>query len=253
MTGPVRQMITWLHAGLTEEPFPHPREAWREPNGLLAAGGDLSTSRLLRAYRQGIFPWYEAGQPILWWSPDPRTILRPHAVRITRSLRKSLRNGGFNVSFDQDFRGVIRACSESRPGAQSTWITMEMRQAYETLHAAGHAHSVEVWREGVMVGGLYGVSIGRMFCGESMFSRANDASKVALVWLCRHLQAWDWPLIDSQTPTAHMLSLGASEMPRERFLGELGELIAKPPGPFAWELDPGLMSDLTGATRASQE
>jgi len=235
-----RRMITWLHAGVVGEPFPHPSQSWLDPNGLLAAGGDLSLPRLLRAYRQGIFPWYEAGQPILWWSPDPRTVLRPEDLRVTRSLRKSIRNGGFEVSFDRDFEAVIRACGAPRAGATGTWITVEMRHAYLELHRAGYAHSVEVWRGGELAGGLYGVAVGRLFCGESMFSRATDASKVGLAWLCRHLAAWDWPLIDSQTPTPHMLAMGASEVPRERFLEQVRRLVDQDPGPRSWRLDPAL-------------
>jgi len=235
-----RRMITWLHAGVVGEPFPNPSQAWLDPNGLLAAGGDLSLPRLLRAYRQGIFPWYEAGQPILWWSPDPRTVLRPGDLRVTRSLRKSIRNGGFEVSFDRDFEAVIRACGAPRAGATGTWITVEMRHAYLELHRAGYAHSVEIWRGGELAGGLYGVAVGRLFCGESMFSRATDASKVGLAWLCRHLAAWDWPLIDSQTPTPHMLAMGASEIPRERFLEQVRRLVDQDPGPRSWRLDPAL-------------
>ena len=240
MSGQARQVITWLHAGLTDEPFPPASHAWSEPNGLLAAGGDLSIPRLLRAYRQGIFPWYEAGQPILWWSPDPRTVLEPSALRLSRSLRRSIRTGGFEVSFDRAFETVIRGCGGPRQGAAGTWITVEMRHAYLQLHRAGYAHSVEVWRAGELAGGLYGVAVGRLFCGESMFSRVTDASKVALAWLCRHLVAWDWPLIDSQTPTPHMLSMGATEMPRERFLARVRELADQDPGSLAWRFDPAL-------------
>jgi len=240
MSGRARKMITWLHAGAHDEPFPPPSQAWTEPNGLLAAGGDLSMARLLRAYQQGIFPWYEAGQPILWWSPDPRTVLEPRALKITRSLRRSIRNGGFEITFDRAFESVIRACGGARAGATGTWITVEMRQAYLQLHRAGHAHSVEIWRQGDLVGGLYGVAVGRLFCGESMFSRATDASKVALAWLCRHLVAWDWPLIDSQTPTPHMLAMGATEISRGRFLEQVARLAPQPAGPDAWVFDPAL-------------
>ncbi|HSM26864.1 MAG TPA: leucyl/phenylalanyl-tRNA--protein transferase [Thioalkalivibrio sp.] len=240
MSGQARRMITWLHAGVTDEPFPPPSQAWTDPNGLLAAGGDLSLPRLLRAYREGIFPWYEAGQPILWWSPDPRTVLEPGALRISRSLRRSIRNGGFEISFDRAFEAVIRACGGTRAGATGTWITVEMRHAYLQLHRAGHAHSVEVWRDGELVGGLYGVSVGRLFCGESMFSRVTDASKVALAWLCRHLAAWEWPLIDSQTPTPHMLAMGATEIPRDRFLEQVAKLTGQAAAPDAWKFDPSL-------------
>ncbi|AHE97711.1 leucyl/phenylalanyl-tRNA--protein transferase [Thioalkalivibrio paradoxus ARh 1] len=231
-------MITWLHAGLAEEPFPPATQAWQEPNGLLAAGGDLSPPRLLRAYRGGIFPWYEAGQPILWWSPDPRTVLEPAALRLSRSLRKSIRNGGFEVSFDRDFEAVVRACSGPRAGASGTWITVEMRHAYLRLHRSGYAHSLEVWQDGALVGGLYGVAIGRLFCGESMFSHVRDASKIALAWLCRHLAEWEWPLIDSQTPTPHMLTMGAREIPRDQFLERIRSLVDQDPGRASWQMDP---------------
>jgi leucyl/phenylalanyl-tRNA---protein transferase len=240
MSGQAGKMITWLHAGLEGEAFPAPAQAWNEPNGLLAAGGDLSIERLLRAYRHGIFPWYEAGQPILWWSPDPRTVLEPGALRISRSLRRSLQRAGFDVTFDQAFDAVVRACAGPRVGATGTWITVEMRHAYLRLHQAGYAHSVEVWREGALVGGLYGVAMGRLFCGESMFSRVTDASKTALAWLCRHLVAWGWPLVDSQTPTPHMLSMGAREIPRGQFLERIATLVDADPGPLAWRFDPTL-------------
>jgi leucyl/phenylalanyl-tRNA---protein transferase len=249
MSRQAHNIITWLHAGLTDEPFPPVTQAWIEPNGLLAAGGDLALPRLLRAYRQGIFPWYEAGQPILWWSPDPRSVLEPSAVHLSRSLRKSIRSGGFEISFDRDFEAVIRACGGSRPGASGTWITVEMRHAYLQLHRAGHAHSLEVWRAGELVGGLYGVAVGRLFCGESMFSRTTDASKVGLAWLCRHLAAWDWPLIDSQTPTPHMLAMDVQEIPRARFVEQIRELVLQDPGPRAWHVDPALHPLDTGWRR----
>ncbi|AGA34569.1 Leucyl/phenylalanyl-tRNA--protein transferase [Thioalkalivibrio nitratireducens DSM 14787] len=238
MSRQARRMITWLHAGLADEPFPPADRAWQEPNGLLAAGGDLSLPRLLRAYRGGIFPWYEAGQPILWWSPNPRTVLEPAALRLSRSLRKSIRNGGFEISFDRDFEAVVRACGGPRAGATGTWITVEMRHAYLRLHRAGHAHSLEVWQDGTLVGGLYGIAMGRLFCGESMFSHVRDASKVALAWLCRHMVSWEWPLIDSQTPTPHMLAMGAREIPRDRFLERIRTLVDQDPGPDSWQLDP---------------
>ncbi len=244
MSRQARNMITWLHAGIASEPFPPVATAWAEPNGLLAAGGDLSPPRLLQAYRQGIFPWYEAGQPILWWSPDPRSVLEPTAVHLSRSLRKSLRKhpqeGGFDISFDRNFEGVIRACGGPRVGASGTWITVEMRHAYLQLHRAGHAHSLEVWRQGELVGGLYGIAVGRLFCGESMFSRVSDASKVGLAWLCRHLAAWDWPLIDSQTPTPHMLAMGVRQIPRADFVDRVHALAQQDPGPTAWQFDPTL-------------
>lgn len=232
--------LIWLHPGQADEPFPHPDRALTEPNGLLAAGGDLSLPRLLRAYREGIFPWYEAGQPILWWSPDPRTVLFSDQVVISRSLRKTLRNGRFRVSFDEAFREVIRGCAEPRGGVHGTWITYGMQQAFVQLYEAGHAHSVEVWQDGELTGGLYGVSFGRMFYGESMFSRVSDASKVALVVLCRHLEHWGYPLIDCQTPSAHLTRMGARPMSRRDFRKWLDQLCELPPHE-RWEIDPQLL------------
>jgi leucyl/phenylalanyl-tRNA---protein transferase len=232
--------LIWLHPGRADEPFPHPDRALTEPNGLLAAGGDLSLPRLLRAYREGIFPWYEAGQPILWWSPDPRTVLFCDQVRISRSLRKTLRSGRFRLSFDEAFRQVIRGCAEPRGGVHGTWITYGMQQAFVQLHEAGHAHSVEVWQDDALVGGVYGVSLGRMFYGESMFSRVSDASKVALVALCRHLEHWGYPLIDCQTPSAHLTRMGARPMSRREFRKWLDELCEQPPHE-RWEIDPRLL------------
>ncbi|MFW5453697.1 leucyl/phenylalanyl-tRNA--protein transferase [Thioalkalivibrio sulfidiphilus] len=232
--------LTWLHPGQADEPFPHPDRALTEPNGLLAAGGDLSLPRLLRAYRAGIFPWYEAGQPILWWSPDPRTVLFSAEVKVSRSLRKTLRSGRFRVSFDEAFEQVIKGCAEPRGGVHGTWITYGMQQAFIHMHQAGFAHSVEVWQEDQLVGGLYGVSLGRMFYGESMFSRVSDASKVALVTLCRHLEHWGYPLIDSQTPSAHLARMGARPMPRNEFRQWLDRLCDQPPHPEPWQVEPGL-------------
>ncbi|MFP4081114.1 MAG: leucyl/phenylalanyl-tRNA--protein transferase [Ectothiorhodospira sp.] len=229
--------LTWLHPGRTDEPFPPVEQALREPNGLLAAGGDLSLPRLLNAYRHGIFPWYEAGQPILWWSPDPRTVLYPNRVRVTRSLRKTLRNAGFRVTFDQAFSDVIKGCAGPRHGVHGTWITYGMQQAFVQMHRTGYAHSVEVWRDGALVGGLYGVSLGRVFFGESMFSRERDASKVALVTLCRHLEHWGYPLVDCQTPSDHILSMGAESIARTRFSARLDQLCAVPGRPAPWAVD----------------
>lgn len=233
--------LTWLHPGQPDEPFPHPDRALTEPNGLLAAGGDLSLERLLRAYREGIFPWYEAGQPILWWSPDPRTVLVPSEVHVSRSLKKTLRSGRFRLSIDEAFSHVIRGCAEPRGGVHGTWITYGMQQAFVQMHEAGHAHSVEVWQDEDLVGGLYGVSIGRMFYGESMFSRVSDASKVALVSLCRHLEHWDYPLIDAQTPSAHLTRMGARSMPRREFRRCLDQLCEQSPHGARWSVEPNLL------------
>lgn len=199
--------------------FPDPDCAEREPNGLLALGGDLAPERVINAYRQGIFPWYSAGHPILWWSPDPRLVLRPEAFKVSRSLRKRVQSCAWQISMDRAFLGVIHACAQiPRPGQDGTWILPEMTSAYARLHRLGVAHSIEVWEDGALIGGLYGLALGQMFFGESMFSRRADASKVALWVLCTLLQRWGWPLIDCQVETAHLLSLGAEIWPRARFL-----------------------------------
>ncbi|WP_349570197.1 leucyl/phenylalanyl-tRNA--protein transferase [Azotobacter salinestris] len=197
--------------------FPPLERALRDPNGLLAVGGDLSSERLIQAYRHGCFPWYQAGQPILWWSPDPRTVLLPHELHVSRSLRKVLRQERFQVSFDRDFSAVIQACAGPRDYADGTWITPEMRKAYQELHRRGIAHSVEVWQNGTLVGGLYGLAIGQLFFGESMFSHTDNASKVGFATLVRRLEQWGFVLIDCQMPTEHLQSLGARSIPRTEF------------------------------------
>ena len=211
-------MIPWL-GGRPE--FPPVDCALDEPNGLLAAGGALSPEWLLAAYRRGIFPWYSSGEPVLWWCPDPRLVLVPGEIRISRSLRKSLRNRGFEVRFDTAFAEVVAACAAPREPDGGTWITREMQQAYVRMHELGHAHSVETWLEDALVGGLYGVAVGRVFFGESMFSTCPDASKVALVHLARHLERHDFAVIDCQMTTNHLLSLGAREVPRSAFCSGL--------------------------------
>jgi leucyl/phenylalanyl-tRNA--protein transferase len=203
---------------LEPEPiFPSPYLA--EPDGLLALGGDLSTDRLLAAYRQGIFPWYEAGGPILWWSPDPRLVLFCDELHISRRLERTIRQGRFETRYDTAFAEVIRACANTpRTHEDGTWITCEMEEAYIRLHQLGHAHCMESWRCGKLVGGIYGVRVGRCFCGESMFHRETDASKVALAALVRRLQAEGVNVIDCQVASEHLKSLGAREIPRRRFL-----------------------------------
>ncbi len=208
-------MITWLNRASLK--FPPLHKALREPNGLLAAGGDLSAARLVAAYRHGCFPWYQDGQPLLWWSPDPRTVLLPNNLHISRSLRKVLRSDLFSVTFDRNFTDVIHACSEPRKDENGTWITSEMQAAYFALHAQGHAHSVEVWQQDQLVGGLYGIAIGQLFFGESMFSRTSNASKVGFVTLVSALKAAGFVLIDCQMPTAHLISLGAESIRRSEF------------------------------------
>jgi leucyl/phenylalanyl-tRNA--protein transferase len=226
--------LRWLSSADAADRFPAVSEALTEPNGLLAAGGDLSPKRLLAAYRRGIFPWYEEGQPILWWSPDPRAVLRPDGVRISRSLRRSLIKGGFELRIDTAFAAVVAACAEPRRYTDSTWITREMAAAYARLHKLGWAHSFETWRDGELVGGLYGVAIGRVFFGESMFARANDASKVALVRLAEHLGARSFELIDCQVASAHVASLGATSISRDEFLALLDQYCEPPGTPASW-------------------
>ena len=217
--------------------FPPVESALTDPNGLLAMGGDLSVERLLDAYRHGIFPWFNPGEPILWWSPDPRMVLVPGAVRVTRSLAKRQRNGGFELRVDTAFSEVMRACAAPRAGESGTWISSAMVAAYSRLFEAGFAHSVETWRDGHLVGGLYGVAIGRMFYGESMFSREPDASKVALVRLAQQLQRWEFGLIDCQMETPHLASMGACTMPRADFTARLAELVNLPHRSGPWTFD----------------
>jgi len=224
-------MIPWL--GNTPD-FPAVSGALREPNGLLAAGGDLSTERLLAGYRRGIFPWYSRGEPILWWSPDPRTVLLPHDIRISQSLRKTLRKHQYEIRLDHAFSKVVSACASPRRPGGGTWITEEMQQAYRTLHEAGHAHSVETWRAGRLIGGLYGVALGRVFFGESMFSRENDASKIALVHLARYLEQRGFAVIDCQMTTQHLLTMGAIEIPRAEFCGNLARWTSEGDPPGKW-------------------
>lgn len=209
--------------------FPPVSQALSEPNGLLAVGGDLSTKRLLNAYQQGIFPWYNPGEPLLWWSPDPRLILIPDKVKISKSLRRSLKQQDTHqVSFDTAFEEVINACAAPRQTEQGTWIDDSMIRAYCHLHRLGYAHSVEVWYEDTLVGGLYGVSLGRAFFGESMFHTKSNASKLALVYLARQLEAWQFDFIDCQMPTPHLLSLGAEIIPRDDFINKLEHTLRKP-------------------------
>ncbi len=210
--------VIWLDPYNAQQPFPNPGQALRDPNGLLAVGGCLSPERLLRAYYSGIFPWYDESTPICWWSPDPRTVLYPERLRVSRSLRKVIRSNRYMLSIDQAFTAVIDGCSAPRPHSDMTWIVPEMRSAYRRLHQLGFAHSIETWQDGELVGGLYGVALGQIFFGESMFSRANDASKVALACLCAHLRRWQFQVIDCQLPTEHLHRLGAETLSRQRFL-----------------------------------
>ena len=208
------------------------------PEGLLAVGGDLRPERLLAAYRRGIFPWYSDGQPILWWSPDPRAVLFPEKLKVSRSLRKTLHTGKFTVTLDTHFREVMTACAQPRPKSTGgTWITPAMIEAYVKLHELGHVHSVEVWHEKNLVGGLYGVSLGGAFFGESMFACETDASKVAFVHLVHQLARWGYTLIDCQQYTAHLARFGAEEIPRSAFLHLLAQALALPDRRGHWRFD----------------
>ena len=215
-------MIPWLHE---DDPFPPLDAALDDPNGLLAASEDLSSERLLAAYSQGIFPWYSAGQPVLWWSPDPRMVLPTAEFKMSRSLRRAVDSGKFEIKVDTTFDAVMRGCAAPRADQDGTWITEAVRAAYGALFRHGYAHSVEAWRDGELVGGLYGVAIGRMFFGESMFARQTDASKVALAHLVRQLRVWEFPLIDCQQQTAHLASMGARPIARSEFAKALAHLV----------------------------
>ncbi|MGZ5096707.1 MAG: leucyl/phenylalanyl-tRNA--protein transferase [Usitatibacter sp.] len=224
-------MIPWLRG---DDPFPPVSKALKSPNGLLCAGGDLSPARIVAAYSRGIFPWFSAGDPILWWSPDPRMVLFPGELKVSRSLRKTIARGVYETRVDTAFRAVMEGCAAPREGQGGTWIMPKMIDAYSRLHEAGLAHSVESWRDGELVGGLYGVALGRVFFGESMFSHAPDASKVALVKLVERLRAADFRLIDCQQATAHLASLGAREIPRKAFAQLIQESIQYPPSGQCW-------------------
>ena len=217
--------IPILRAG-TLDPFPPVETALAEPDGLLAAGGDLSTERLLAAYRLGIFPWYSRGQPILWWSPDPRTVFETERMHVPRRLARWLRTCDWTLSADTAFETVVRACAAPRAKQRGTWLDPDMRKAYQRLHALGHAHSVEAWDGDALVGGIYGVSIGHMFFGESMFSAADNGSKVALLGLARALRDCGFPLLDAQVASPHLFTLGAIEMARAEFCARMAELAA---------------------------
>jgi len=228
------QNLYWIDSGNPDAEFP-PRElALTDPDGLLAFGGDLSVPRLLKAYRLGIFPWFSDGQPIMWWSPDPRTVLFPEDLNVSRSLAKTCRKQLYEITLNKAFRDVIHACAQPRSDDEGTWITDGMQQAYCALHEAGHAHSVEAWQDGQLVGGLYGIAIGQIFFGESMFARATDASKIAFVYLVRQLQAWNFKLIDCQVDSAHLQSLGASQISRAEFAHFLDEYCASKANSADW-------------------
>jgi leucyl/phenylalanyl-tRNA--protein transferase len=226
--------ICWLQNSDPPDAFPPVAQALVEPNGLLAAGGDLSPERILCAYRAGIFPWFESGQPILWWSPDPRCVLRPERFHVATSLRRSARSSGFELTFNRACTEVIDACAERRNGQSGTWITNEMKQAYKGLHASGWVHSVEVWQGQTLVGGIYGLASGAAFFGESMFSRVSDASKIAMMALCRVLLRQSFVLLDCQVASPHLMTLGAELMRRTEFSGLLAEVNRSPDRAAFW-------------------
>ena len=230
-------MIPWLDG---DDPFPPVTDALADPNGLLAAGADLSVARLIAAYRQGIFPWYSEDQPLLWWSPDPRMVLFPPEFKLSRSLKKRLYRRGYDIRADSAFDAVMRACAEPRRRQEGTWITAKMIAAYGALHRRGVAHSVETWIGGELAGGLYGVALGRMFYGESMFALATDTSKIALAHLVRQLERWNFGMIDCQMKTAHLASFGARELPRAEFMRKLQELVNYPSSSGEWRFDDDL-------------
>ncbi len=228
-------MLTLLNPDRADQDFPSTSKALEEPNGLLAAGGCLSTQRIINAYQQGIFPWYSAEDPILWWSPNPRLIIFPDKLHISKSLKKTQRKQTFQLSFDNAFADVIQACAMPRDQESGTWLVPEMQEAYIRLHAEGHAHSIEAWYQGELVGGLYGIAIGRVFFGESMFHTKTDASKIAFAALAQRLTEWGYQLIDCQVHTDHLASLGAKEIPRANFGVLLRRFLQNKPHANAWK------------------
>jgi leucyl/phenylalanyl-tRNA--protein transferase len=227
------------------DPFPPVERALDEPNGLLAAGGDLSVARLTEAYARGIFPWFSQGDPVLWWCPDPRMVLPTDAVHVSRSLRRRLRRDDYTITFDRAFSDVVRACAAPRKHESGTWLVPAMIRAYERMFDAALAHSVEIWMDGELVGGLYGVVLGRMFFGESMFTRRTDASKMAIAVLAMQLCRWQFPWIDCQMRTDHLASLGAMEVPRRVFVETVRDLVKLPSVPLPWRVD----EDVTAQSR----
>ncbi|TCV87434.1 leucyl/phenylalanyl-tRNA--protein transferase [Sulfurirhabdus autotrophica] len=227
-------MIPWLD---TQTPFPPVALALSDPNGLLAAGANLSPERLIEAYKQGIFPWFNEGDPILWWSPDPRMVLFPDELKISRSLRKTLKKQPYEIRVDTAFKEVMQGCAAPRNAQAGTWISPRMIAAYTRLHELGIAHSVEAWSDDQLVGGLYGMAIGKMFYGESMFSRFTDASKIPFAHLVKQLKRWGFGMIDCQMNTPHLASLGAREISRDEFSHKLSNLIAQPEIIGFWQFD----------------
>jgi leucyl/phenylalanyl-tRNA--protein transferase len=226
------------------DPFPPVSRALTDPNGLLAAGGGLGVARLVDAYSRGIFPWYSEGDPVLWWCPDPRMVLETDRLHISRSLGRRLRKRDFAVTLDRAFGDVLQGCAAPRRDDAGTWLVPAMMRAYDRLFRVGLAHSVEVWMDGALVGGLYGVALGRMFFGESMFSRRRDGSKIALAFLCAQLARWEFPLLDCQMRTSHLASLGGREVPRQEFLRLLEGLVRAPGRVGHWTLEEGLLTEV---------
>lgn len=232
-------MIPWLDPYSLE--FPDPETALQEPDGLLAAGGDLRPKRIINAYKVGVFPWYNPGEPILWWSPNPRCVLFPQDLHISRSLRKHLRHNDYRVSSDEAFEEVMRACAAPRPQSEYSWISEEIIAAYTDLHKRGFAHSIEIWDGDELVGGLYGIAMGAVFFGESMFSRRTDVSKMAFVYLVKQLTAIGYELIDCQVYNPHLATLGATTIPRRRFLAMIKELTGKD---VHWSFNPDYLEEV---------
>jgi leucyl/phenylalanyl-tRNA--protein transferase len=231
----VRSILELPHLGADpQSPFPAPEDALQSPNGLLAWGGDLHPQRLLQAYRMGTFPWYSEGQPILWWNPAPRCVLFPGNVYLSKRTRRRYNSGVFRLSIDLDFESVIEACAQPREYEETTWITRDMKEAYLRLHQSGHAHSLEVWKDGALAGGIYGLSLGRIFFGESMFSSETDASKIALVALCRLIDSHGYALLDCQVGNPHLYSMGAEEISREAFQSLLAAGVNDLETPLDW-------------------
>ena len=234
-------MIPWLER---DDPFPLIHKALKQPNGLLAAGADLTPGRLIEAYSLGVFPWFNADEPVLWWSPDPRMVLIPAELKVARSLKKVLRNRTYEVRLDSAFGRVMQGCAQPRDGQSGTWISPMMTDAYTRLHEMGVAHSAETWIDGKLAGGLYGVALGRMFYGESMFTDVSDASKIAFVHLVWQLKRWGFGLIDCQMKTAHLETFGAREIPRSDFMRRVSKLIQYSPAPTRWRFDPDIKLEL---------
>lgn len=235
--------LPWRLAAAPGAPFPPAETALRDPDGLLAVGGDLHPQRLLNAYAGGIFPWFSEGEPILWWSPDPRMVFRTDGVRLSSRFRRQLRHSAWEVSADTAFVEVMQACAAApRPGQDGTWIIPAMVDAYSRLHAMGHAHSIEVWDGAELVGGIYGVALGTMFFGESMFSGASGGSKVALAALAALLRGWGWTLIDAQVENPHLLRMGASHLPREDFMAHVRQAVRQPGRPGPWTAAAGRLA-----------